>query len=125
MFVYGLLMPGHSLHHVVAPFVVRLAPATASGKLYDAGWSEATPTEGVPAARFDEVGEIEGFVLWLDEARLDEALALLDDIEDEGEMYSRITVDVVSGGGIVPAQAYHYLLSLGGKPKVGERWRKD
>ena len=116
IFVYGLLKPGYSLHHVVAPYVTDSTSAVARGRLYDAG---------VPAARFDEDGVIEGFVLWLDEGRLDEALAVLDDVEDEGEVYSRITVDVASGVGAISAHGSHYLPSLEGRPMVGERWPKD
>jgi gamma-glutamylcyclotransferase (GGCT)/AIG2-like uncharacterized protein YtfP len=116
IFVYGLLKPGLSLHHVVAPFVERSATATVRGRLYDAG---------VPAARFDEDGEIEGFVFWLDEARLDLALRVLDDIEDEGDMYSRITIDARTDDGIVAAQAYHYLHALDASPFVGRTWGED
>jgi gamma-glutamylcyclotransferase (GGCT)/AIG2-like uncharacterized protein YtfP len=113
IFVYGLLKPGLRLHHVVAPFVVRSVGGRTRGGLYDAG---------VPAARFDEDGEIEGFVFWLDEGRLDEALRILDDLEDEGDMYRRITIDVTTDEGPVKAQAYEYLPSLDGLPAVGSSW---
>jgi gamma-glutamylcyclotransferase (GGCT)/AIG2-like uncharacterized protein YtfP len=113
IFVYGLLKPGFSLHHVVAPFVVRSVPATAKGRLYDAV---------VPAARFDEDDEIDGYVLWLDDARLDEALAVLDEVEDEGDMYSRIEIETRTGEGPVRAHAYHYLHPLEGRPFVGRVW---
>lgn len=112
IFVYGLLKPGLRLHHVIEPFVTGSAPATATGRLYDAG---------VPAARFDEDGTIEGFVFELTTARLEEALRILDDLEDEGEMYERRTVEVTSGGRRVRAYAYHYLLAVDG-PVVGTSW---
>jgi gamma-glutamylcyclotransferase (GGCT)/AIG2-like uncharacterized protein YtfP len=113
IFVYGLLKPGLRLHHVAEPFVVRSVPATARGRLYDAG---------VPAARFDEDGEIEGCVFWLDEPRLDEALRVLDDLEDEGTEYERRVIEVRTDEGPVTAFAYHYLPSLDGRPDVGRSW---
>ena len=116
IFVYGLLKPGFSLHHLVAPYVQRSLPGSTRGRLYDAG---------VPAARFDEDGDIEGFVFWLDEPRLEEALEMLDDIEDEGDMYERGTVEVATADGPVAAHAYHYLRDLTGCRFVGHEWPKD
>ncbi len=113
LFVYGLLKPGLRLHHVVEPYVTRSAPATACGRLYDAG---------VPAARFDEDGDIEGFVFWLDDARLDDALRVLDDLEDEGSEYTRRTVVVRTSDGDLEAFAYEYLLPLDCRPDVGRLW---
>jgi gamma-glutamylcyclotransferase (GGCT)/AIG2-like uncharacterized protein YtfP len=111
IFVYGLLKPGLRLHHVAAPFVTRSAPATARGRLYDAG---------VPAARFDEDGEIEGFVFWLQ--RPDDALRVLDELEDEGNDYRRIVIDVRTQDATVSAYAYEYLLPLQECPHVGPSW---
>lgn len=113
LFVYGLLKPGLRLFHVAEPFVVRASPATAKGRLYD---------DGVPAARFDEDGEIDGFVLWLDERRVDEALRILDDLEDEGSEYARRTIVVRTRDGDLEAFAYDYLLPLDGRPDVGRIW---
>jgi gamma-glutamylcyclotransferase (GGCT)/AIG2-like uncharacterized protein YtfP len=113
IFVYGLLKPGLRLHHLVEPFVVRSAPGRVRGRLYDAG---------VPAARFDEDGEIEGFVFWLDGPRWDEALRILDDLEDEGTEYRRIVVPVTTDDGSVDAQAYEYLRPLDGCRDVGSSW---
>lgn len=100
LFVYGLLSPGRSLHHVVQPYVTRACKAVARGRRYEAEY---------PAVRFGEPGEVDGYVLWLDEARLGEALAILDDVEDEGEMYRRVTIDVTTEVGVVSAYAYHFL----------------
>lgn len=113
VFVYGLLKPGFSLHYLVSPFVVRSAPGRVRGRLYDAG---------VPAVRFDEPGEIEGFVLWLDD-RVDEALRILDDVEDEGDLYRRVSVEVTTSEGITEAWAYEYMGELAGKPDVGRIWK--
>jgi gamma-glutamylcyclotransferase (GGCT)/AIG2-like uncharacterized protein YtfP len=114
IFVYGLLKPGFSLHHIVEPFVVESSEGRVRGKLYDAD---------VPAARFDEDGNIEGFVFQLDERRLNEALAILDELEDEGDVYRRIVVDVESNEGAVKAFAYEYLGSLKGLRDVGSTWK--
>jgi gamma-glutamylcyclotransferase (GGCT)/AIG2-like uncharacterized protein YtfP len=81
--------------------------------LYDAG---------VPAARFDEDGEIEGFVLWLDEDRATEALRELDELEDEGTEYRRIRIEVTTDGGTTEAFAYEYIRPLDGRRDVGPVW---
>ena len=114
VFVYGLLKPGFRLHHIVAPFVARSAPATTRGRLYDAG---------VPAARFDEEGDIEGLVMWLRDEQLEDALRILDDLEDEGEMYRRVVIDAMTDEGPVRAHAYHYLPDVDPSRDVGRAWR--
>jgi gamma-glutamylcyclotransferase (GGCT)/AIG2-like uncharacterized protein YtfP len=113
--VYGLLKPGFSLYGVAEPFVVASTPATASGRLYDAG---------VPAARFDEDGTIEGFIFWLDPQRMDEALKVLDELEDEGQVYRRQEIEVRTAEGEQRVYAYHYLPSVGGLPDVGSVWQR-
>jgi len=122
IFVYGLLKPGFRLHHIAEPYVLRWAPARVRGRLYDAGSSEASPSDRLPAARFDEDGEIEGFVFWLDEARLDEALAVLDDLEDEGTEYRRIVVPASTADDTVEAFAYEYLPAVDPGRFVGPTW---
>lgn len=113
LFVYGLLKPGFSLHHVAAPYVLRLAPGRVRGRLYDAG---------VPAGRFDEDGTIDGFVLWLDPARIDEALRILDELEDVADVYRRVVVDVTTDEGSIPSSAYEYIRPLAGRRDVGPVW---
>lgn len=113
IFVYGLLKPGLSLHHVAAPYVVRSMPGRVRGRLYDAG---------VPAARFDEDGEIDGFVFWLEPRRLEDALRVLDDLEDEGDLYRRVMVEAATEDGPVRAFAYEYVRSLDGLRPVGGVW---
>ena len=114
VFVYGLLKPGFSMHEMVEPFVERSATARVRGRLYAAQY---------PAARFDEDGEIEGVVLWVDPSRLDEALRILDDAEDEGRMYRRMIVEAATDDGVVSAHAYHYLLDIDPATDVGRVWR--
>lgn len=113
MFVYGLLKPGLRLFHVAEPFVIDATPATVRGRLYNAG---------VPAARFDEDGTIEGFLFTIDAARLDEALAVLDDLEDEGVEYRRIVLTAVTNEGEVEAFAYEYLKGVRPERFVGTTW---
>ncbi len=113
VFVYGLLKPGLSMHHMVEPYTQRSAPGTARGRLYAAEY---------PAARFDEDGDVDGVVLWLDEDRLSEILQALDDAEDEGVMYERRTIEVRTDDGPVEAFAYHWLLSVDGCADVGRCW---
>lgn len=116
IFVYGLLKPGLRMYPMVEPYVVRSAPGTAVGRLYAAEY---------PAAIFGEDGEIDGVVLWLDGGRLDEALRMLDEAEDEGVMYERRTIAVQTDQGPVEAYAYHWLLRLDGCPDVGRSWPED
>lgn len=113
VFVYGLLKPGFSLHHVVEPYVVRSLPGRVRGRLYNAD---------VPAARFDEGAEIEGVVFWLDHERVTEALDALDELEDEGEVYRRVVVEVNTDTQPVKAFAYEYIGPLDGRPAVGSSW---
>ena len=111
VFVYGLLKPGQRLHHVIAPFARAVTPATVSGRLYDAD---------VPAARFGGDGRIEGFVVDLE--RTGEALDVLDDLEDEGTVYRRVTVRASTADGDVEAYAYEYMRDTSGLRDVGSSW---
>lgn len=108
-FVYGLLKPGYRLHHLVEPYLLDARRATHPGRLYDAG---------VPAARFEGDGVVEGYLLRLDPERLPEALEVLDDLEDEGERYRRVVLEVDGG----PAFAYEWLGPTDGLPDVGPSW---
>ena len=74
------------------------------------------------AARFDEDGTIEGFVFSLDPQRMDEALKVLDELEDEGQVYRRQEIDVRTAEGEHRAYAYHYLGSVEGLTDVGAVW---
>ena len=113
IFVYGLLKPGLSLYHLVEPYVTRSAAGTARGRLFVAEY---------PAAVFGADGEIDGVVLWLDPSRLDEALRVLDEAEDEGGMYERRTIEVSTHEGTVSSHAYHWLLTVDGCPDAGRSW---
>lgn len=108
-FVYGLLKPGYRLHHVVASFVTDAHPASHRGRLYDAG---------VPAARFDADGTVEGYLLALDPVRIDQAVRILDDLEDEGERYRRVVLTIEGQ----EAFAYEWMGPVHGLPEVGPSW---
>ena len=114
VFVYGLLKPGFRLHHEVAGYVLRAEPATVRGRLYDVG---------VPAVRFDETGEVDGYVLHLDPSRTAEALNRLDAVEDEGKLYTRVLVGADTPGGRVVAWAYEYAGAARPHAFVGREWR--
>lgn len=99
VFVYGTLMPGHLRWHHIEPYVVERWQDKVPGQLYDTG-------RGYPGARFDEPGHIPGWGLRLDDARLDEALRLLDEIEGP-HLYERVLVATGVGR---PAWSYRMLL---------------
>jgi hypothetical protein len=61
----------------------------------------------------------------LDRARADEALRVLDEVEDEGEMYQRIVIEVATDDGVVSAHAYQYLLDVDAAESVGSVWPRE
>ena len=92
LFVYGTLQPGEVRWQHLAPFVVGEGrAATVAGELYDTGLD-------YPAAVFGGEGGIHGRVYALDEGRLTDALAHLDEVEGAVRgLYER--VDVVTDEG--------------------------
>lgn len=100
LFVYGTLRPGEVRWQFLAPFVVDGgADDAVPGTLYDTG-------HGYPAARFDGNGVITGRLYELRRDRLDEALALLDDVEAAVlHLFERIEVTTLTG---TTAWAYEY-----------------
>ena len=112
LFVYGTLMPGAPLWPALEPFAVSWEPATAAGRIWDTG-------HGYPGVRFDPAGEaVPGVLVLLDPARAAEAVALLDEIEEEGRLYRRVKV-VTSVG---PALAYEWLGPTEGLRVLPEGW---
>jgi gamma-glutamylcyclotransferase (GGCT)/AIG2-like uncharacterized protein YtfP len=112
LFVYGTLMPGEQLWPALAPFAVAWEEATAVGRLWDTGL-------GYPAVRFDEAGDpIPGVLVALDPHRLGSAIAVLDEIEEEGRLYRRVQVST-SGG---PAWAYEWLGPTAGLAALPDGW---
>ena len=118
VFVYGTLRPGDVRWHHLRPFVTGDGvPDTAAGCLYDSGL-------GYPAALFGGAGVIHGetFELWPE--RLEECLAVLDDVEGTvAGLYARIRI--TTGRGIV-AWSYQYGGGLGIRPIASGDWmRRD
>lgn len=88
VFVYGTLMPDHWRFPAIEHFVASRRPATVPGRLYDTG-------EGYPAARFDEHGEVRGWLLEIRPGLAGAALATLDQIE--GDLYRPVEVVTTDG----------------------------
>ncbi len=112
LFVYGTLMPGHGLWPALAPFAARWEPAVVPGRLWDTG-------RGYPAVRFAAAaGTVPGVLVHLVADRAEEAVEVLDEIEEEGTLYRRVTV-VTSGG---PAIAYEWLGPVDGLQPLPGGW---
>jgi gamma-glutamylcyclotransferase (GGCT)/AIG2-like uncharacterized protein YtfP/GNAT superfamily N-acetyltransferase len=103
VFVYGTLMPGESRWPLLEPFAASHQRAETWGEVWDTG-------RGYPAARFGDGGRIPGFVVELQPRRLGEAMAALDEIEGEGHLYRRVTIETSAG----PAQAYEWIMTAAG-----------
>lgn len=87
LFVYGTLMPGRLRWPQLEPYAVTTRPAGVPGALYDSG-------NGWPVAVFGSGdGVVPGVIVELDPDRVDQALVILDDIENTAtDMLRRIVV---------------------------------
>jgi gamma-glutamylcyclotransferase (GGCT)/AIG2-like uncharacterized protein YtfP len=115
LFVYGTLLPGEERWPILEQFVVGAgAPDWVAGTLYDTG-------EGYPAASFEAgSSRVLGQVFRLDAARLDEALDVLDEVEDAVlGLYRRVRV--VTGAGST-VWTYQYGTGLQLTPIDGGDW---
>lgn len=92
LFVYGTLRPGGVRWQHLAPFVVGDGVhTTTAGDVYDTGLE-------YPAAMFGGEQSIHGRVYELHPARVDDALAHLDEVEGAVRgLYHRVTVVTDSG----------------------------
>ena len=108
LFVYGTLRPGQQRWPFLEPFVTDEGhDESVVGALYNTG-------NGYPAARFDRPGTIHGRVYPLNLDRMDEALALLDEVEGAVvDLFRRVAITTSSG---VAAWAYQYC----GEPQFPE-----
>jgi gamma-glutamylcyclotransferase (GGCT)/AIG2-like uncharacterized protein YtfP len=112
LFVYGTLMPGEPLWPALAPFATAWDEGTAAGRIWDTG-------HGYPAVRFDLAGDtVPGVLVSLDPDRLAAAIALLDEIEEEGRLYRRVEVSTSAG----PAWAYEWLGPTSGLAPLPDGW---
>jgi gamma-glutamylcyclotransferase (GGCT)/AIG2-like uncharacterized protein YtfP len=118
IFVYGTLMPGDVLWPELEPYARSWHPVTARGRLWDTG-------HGFPGVRFDSDTEsnndssaVPGVLVELDPGRANEAVDLLDRIEDEGRLYRRVEVETSSG----PALAYEWLGRTDGLKPLPDGW---
>ena len=115
LFVYGTLMPGRLRWPILAPFARRHRPAEVGGRLYDSG-------NGWPVAVFGGEGVIPGVLVELEPDRVDEALPVLDEVEDTAtDTLRRIEVTTVDG---VQTWAYHYAHTVDGFTPI-ERWAEQ
>ena len=112
IFVYGTLMPGEPLWPVLAPYASSWEDAVAAGRLWDTG-------NGYPGVRFDAAGgPVPGVVVALDPDRAAEAVAVLDEVEEEGRLYRRVDVETTAG----PAFAYEWLGATEGLRHLPDGW---
>jgi gamma-glutamylcyclotransferase (GGCT)/AIG2-like uncharacterized protein YtfP len=112
LFVYGTLMPGRLRWPILAPFARAHRPADVGGKLYDSG-------NGWPVAVFGDDGVVPGVLVELAPERADEALPILDEVEDTAtDTLRRIEVITLDGA---RAWAYHYAHATDGFDRI-ERW---
>ena len=118
LFAYGTLLPGEPRWHFLQPYVVDDGVADAVvGMLFDTG-------EGYPAAVFDATAgaptAILGRVFELVVDRLDDALAVLDDVEGAvGGMYHRVEQVTVTGRAV---WTYQYGGGLALRPIISGSW---
>jgi gamma-glutamylcyclotransferase (GGCT)/AIG2-like uncharacterized protein YtfP len=115
LFVYGTLMPGRLRWPILERFVIASRDARVPGTIYDSG-------EGWPVAVFaarDDV--VPGVLVDLDPSTLDEALPILDDVEDTAtDKLRRIVVTTTDGDA---AWAYHHPTTVAGLPRI-EQWHE-
>jgi gamma-glutamylcyclotransferase (GGCT)/AIG2-like uncharacterized protein YtfP len=100
LFVYGTLRPGQVRWRFLEPFAVGEGEDdSAIGTLFDTG-------NGYPAAKFGSGGVVHGRVYELRPDRLDEALALLDEVESVVlDPFHRVAITTTTGRA---AWAYEY-----------------
>ncbi len=103
LFVYGTLRPGQQRWELLRPHASSWADAQAAGRIW-------ATRRGYPAAVFGDGGVIGGVAVTLLEERADEALRLLDAVEQEGTLFRRRVVVTTAG----PAMAYEWMGSTTG-----------
>jgi gamma-glutamylcyclotransferase (GGCT)/AIG2-like uncharacterized protein YtfP len=116
VFVYGTLMPGRLRWPTLERYAVMARSAEVPGALYDSG-------NGWPVAVFgsgDAV--IPGVLVELDPGQVDEALPVLDDVEDTAtDLLRRIVVTTTDGE---RAWAYHWPHDVARMRRI-DRWKEQ
>ena len=104
LLVYGTLMKGERAHHMVEGFRFDGRWLLRDYAMYHLGsYPGIVPQKGET---------VMGEVYWVDR----EALARMDEYEDEGSLYHRRTVNVEQGGARLDVQIYVYARSVEGFP---------
>jgi hypothetical protein len=100
-FVYGLLKPEELAFSLVEPFVTRLGRATARGTL--------RLRDGIPLFDPAADGQVTGWLLWFDQARLGEAWSAVSSFEPATQ-YEWLAVEARSGEEVIRANVLEGLL---------------
>lgn len=102
LFVYGTLLSGGSAEGMLEAFVVKRAPASASGRFVDTG-------APYPGAVFGGVIErIDGELLLVEPSRFAMLIENLDAYEGVPSLFRRIRITVSTSDGDVEAYAYEW-----------------
>ena len=90
VFVYGTLLPGEHRWPLLEEYALEVRAAEVRGLLFDTG-------RGYPCALFDRPeGMVPGVVVDVEPARLDDALAMLDEVEGVAfGLFERVVVTTV------------------------------
>jgi gamma-glutamylcyclotransferase (GGCT)/AIG2-like uncharacterized protein YtfP len=113
LFVYGTLMPGRLRWPILERFAIASREALVPGTIYDSG-------EGWPVAVFADLDDVvPGVLVDLDPSSLEDALPILDDVEDTAtDKLRRIVVTTTEGDA---AWAYHHPAEVVGLARI-ESW---
>ena len=106
LFVYGSSMPGMSRYDAVSRYVAGSVRDSVDGLLFDSGL-------GYPLAKFGPGGEVRGFVLWLDPATADAAMAEMTRVE--AGLFHPVKVRTRSG---ITAQAFEWIGPTDDLPRI-------
>lgn len=120
LFVYGTLMPGRLRWPFLEPFAAGHRAATAAGRIFDSGLGWPVAVLSCPLVDAgSEHDVVPGFVVDLHARRLDEALVILDEVEDTATDTLRRVVVTTTAGEV--AWGYHFTEATTGLQRI-DRW---